>query len=1181
MAPRPQEIKVWQWNCRGYKNKRGNLQLHIQQLSEKPDVIALQEASHPIKLTGYTPFIPLNTDPKKTISVTATFVQRNIAAIQHEIEDTKVQHTLVEIPPRKKGDGNVYILNVYSSPKDRTKATSDIIRKAVKLAGKSQLVVVGDFNAHHPAWGYRKAHIKGTALWQSIQDVGMTILNDVKEPTRIGNSVSTDTAPDLALSKNINSAIWTNTGLTLGSDHYIVETTFQTAPFKHPPLKTRLTNWDNFRKIRDKTAPKEIGNLNEWTRALKEDVKATTEETEAITSQHTTDPKLKHMWEAHLSLQLRWKNQKHNRTLRKRITQLERKIEAYAFELERQQWGQVCDSVNGHLGKKNTWLLLRHLLDPTQTKTAQRNRLAQIVHQHEGDTEDLIKELKDRYLNTTESTDPLPWYEGEPNPELDQEFSTAEVWQAISQLKTTSAAGPDGVTNKMLRNLDLTSVMALTDLINKYWQDGEIPQEWKHARIIFIPKPGKKLITENLRPISLTSCLGKLMEHVVLNRLQGYEEDNNLLPPSMLGFRAHLSTQDVMLQLSEEVIPKSSNTRAILGLDLNKAFDNVSHEAILTNLSRLNPGSRTFNYVRSFLDERTAEISIGGTISDPFRMGCRGTPQGSVLSPFLFNLALVELPKQLEAIPNLRHTLYADDITLWITTGNDGEIEETLQRAVDTIEAYVKAVGLECSHPKSELLIKRDIPRGQKSSPSPANINVHVQGKVIKQVTSIRILGMIIQENRNNTQVIEKLNVSVHQTIRLIRRIANRRRGVKENDLCRLVQAFVISRMTYALPYLQLYNAEKLKIEGLIRQAYKAALGLPINTSTNKLLQLGLHNTLDELTEAHRRMQELRLARTNAGRAVLRRLGINAAPLNAGTRKIPSNVRKTITVKPLPKNMHPAHHEGRRRARAQALAKKFEGRTDVVYVDAAAYVTPKKAYAIAAVTEEGQLVANATVPTNSSEIAEEAAIALALTNSQARVIVSDSKAAIGNFAKGRISPISFGILKNYPKNRQDVELVWVPAHTSNPGNEAAHDKARGSIGRAVDDNSDVGLTGDGLNTYHEITQHYRLERLTFPPPHKNLTKEQELLWRQLQTKTLPNPAVLSHAYPDRFKPDCSKCGGKATVDHIFWDCPADPPPLSLQRLAHPGPWENLLLSSDLETQIQAVTRAQEVAASLH
>lgn len=128
MGLRPQEIKIWQRNCRGYKKKRGNRQLHIQQLSEKPDVIALQEASHSIKLTGYTPFIALNTDPKKPIPVTATFVQPNIAAIQHEIEDTKVQHTLVGIPPRKKGDGNVYILNVYSSPKDRTKATSDITR---------------------------------------------------------------------------------------------------------------------------------------------------------------------------------------------------------------------------------------------------------------------------------------------------------------------------------------------------------------------------------------------------------------------------------------------------------------------------------------------------------------------------------------------------------------------------------------------------------------------------------------------------------------------------------------------------------------------------------------------------------------------------------------------------------------------------------------------------------------------------------------------------------------------------------------------------------------------------------------------------------------------------------------------------------------------------------------------
>lgn len=128
--------------------------------------------------------------------------------------------------------------------------------------------------------------------------------------------------------------------------------------------------------------------------------------------------------------------------------------------------------------------------------------------------------------------------------------------------------------------------------MNKYWAAGEIPAEWKHARITFIPKPGKKICIENLRPISLTSCLAKLMEHVVLNRLQGYVEDKELIPKTMIGFRANLSTQDVMIQLKKDVVDPGygTGTKAILGLDLTKAFDNVTHEAILRNLSDIGPG---------------------------------------------------------------------------------------------------------------------------------------------------------------------------------------------------------------------------------------------------------------------------------------------------------------------------------------------------------------------------------------------------------------------------------------------------------------------------------------------------------------------------------------------------------------------------------------------------------------
>ncbi|XP_075543867.1 uncharacterized protein LOC142578355 [Dermacentor variabilis] len=113
--------------------------------------------------------------------------------------------------------------------------------------------------------------------------------------------------------------------------------------------------------------------------------------------------------------------------------------------------------------------------------------------------------------------------------------------------------------------MDFKSVGTLTDLMNKYWAAGEIPAQWKHARITSISKPEKNLCIEKLRPILPTSCVGKLIEHMALNRLQGYAEDKEFLPATMIGFRANLSTQDVMIQLNKGV--DGTGTKAVLGLD--------------------------------------------------------------------------------------------------------------------------------------------------------------------------------------------------------------------------------------------------------------------------------------------------------------------------------------------------------------------------------------------------------------------------------------------------------------------------------------------------------------------------------------------------------------------------------------------------------------------------------------
>lgn len=184
---------------------------------------------------------------------------------------------------------------------------------------------------------------------------------------------------------------------------------------------------------------------------------------------------------------------------------------------------------------------------------------------------------------------------------------------------------------------------------------------------------------------------------------------------------------------------------------------------------------------------------------------------------------MIGLPARLEKIEGLGHSLYADDITLWVAGGSDGHVEEILQTAVNTVEDYIKDKGLRCSSQKSELLLYRPTCRGRKSIRERPGIVVTVEGTTIPIVESLRILGLRISENGHNGETIRLLDNSVQQTIRLIKRISNRHYGMKEHNLIRLIETFVISRIVYVVPYLKLYAAEKAKIDCIIRRAYKQA----------------------------------------------------------------------------------------------------------------------------------------------------------------------------------------------------------------------------------------------------------------------------------------------------------------------------------------------------------------------
>lgn len=465
---------------------------------------------------------------------------------------------------------------------------------------------------------------------------------------------------------------------------------------------------------------------------------------------------------------------------------------------------------------------------------------------------------------------------------------------------------------------------------------------------------------------------------------------------------------------------------------------------------------------------------------------------------------------------------------------------------------------------------------------------MRANGHPIPEVSKLRILGLLIQNTGRNSETLGKLESAVLQTLRLIMRISNKHAGMKEVHLHRLVQTFVLSRVTYTLPYLRLTSSEKARVETLLRKVYKVATGLPTRTSTAKLFALGVHNTLDEMTEAHLTAQYERLSQTSAGRFTLTETGIRYTPTMTPKIDIPLEQRQHLKITPIPRNMHPIHHKDRRADRAKTLHTKFKANKAVTYVDAAE-IPNRPAFSIAVVNNEGRLMSGGSIKAANSEVAEEAAIALAIATTTSTIIISDSKSAVRNFARGRISPTAKSIL-NRNRNHRTIQIIWAPAHESLPGNEAAHNQARAFILRAeghrptgdeVTGPESPGLSArDRMVTYQEITQHYRLARLVYPPAHKTLTKRQEIVWRQLQTNTFPTPFILSRINPSVYSSCCKLCQREnANLYHILWGCSETQQPNNAQgsHITTPQQWEATLLSSDPETQVR-VTEWAEAAA---
>ncbi|KAJ1199232.1 hypothetical protein NDU88_003070 [Pleurodeles waltl] len=171
-------------------------------------------------------------------------------------------------------------------------------------------------------------------------------------------------------------------------------------------------------------------------------------------------------------------------------------------------------------------------------------------------------------------------------------------------------------------------------------------------KLMMLPADPKDL--KNFQPISLLPFLAKVIEKAANRDLTSFLEENCTLDPSKSGFRSNHTTKTALIAATDDI-------RTILDnilLDLSAAFNTVCHHTLRSRLSNAGIRDRALDWVTSYLTCRIQSLPPP-FLSEATKIIC-GVPQGSSLSPTLFNVYMAPLAI-IARSHNLNIISYADD----------------------------------------------------------------------------------------------------------------------------------------------------------------------------------------------------------------------------------------------------------------------------------------------------------------------------------------------------------------------------------------------------------------------------------------------------------------------------------------------------------------------------------------
>jgi len=218
-----------------------------------------------------------------------------------------------------------------------------------------------------------------------------------------------------------------------------------------------------------------------------------------------------------------------------------------------------------------------------------------------------------------------------------------EVERRLASVDAHKPCGPDEIPNWFLREFSVWLAEPICAVFNASVREGVVPCQWKLANVVPIPKvTPPKDISKDLRPISLTSTISKILEGFVgrwiMERILGK------LDARQYGCLKGKSTTHELVDILHHWHQALDNGQCVraLFIDYAKAFDHVDHSLVIRKLRALDVPDILLRWMCSFLSNRQQRVKLFNVLSDWLEL-TGAMPQGSYLGPLTFIVLINDL----------------------------------------------------------------------------------------------------------------------------------------------------------------------------------------------------------------------------------------------------------------------------------------------------------------------------------------------------------------------------------------------------------------------------------------------------------------------------------------------------------------------------------------------------------